>query len=78
MKYSSMQWEVEWDSSIQPLKLPQTGYIQRRLIKGLEDLISLYDGTVRNNKSKIIQFSYGNDNIDPIKIEKQYLPICVA
>ena len=58
------------------VKTSQTGYIQRRLIKGLEDLISLYDGTVRNNKSKIIQFSYGNDNIDPIKIEKQYLPIC--
>jgi len=58
------------------VKTSQTGYIQRRLIKGLEDLISLYDGTVRNNKGKIIQYHYGNDNIDPVRAEKQYLPIC--
>ena len=31
--------------------------------------------TVRNNKSKIIQFSYGDDGIDPAKVEKQKLPV---
>jgi DNA-directed RNA polymerase beta' subunit len=53
----------------------QTGYIQRRLIKGLEDLKVSYDMTVRNNKNKIIQFHYGDDNFDPVKVEFQMLPI---
>ena len=53
----------------------QTGYIQRRLIKALEDLVVHYDMTVRNNKSKIIQFSYGDDCFDPIKVESQTLPL---
>ena len=52
-----------------------TGYIQRRLIKGLEDLMVQYDMTVRNNKNKIIQFVYGDDGIDPTKIENQVIPI---
>ena len=52
-----------------------TGYIQRRLIKGLEDLMVSYDMTVRTNKNKIVQFSYGDDNIDTIKVEDQIIPI---
>ena len=31
--------------------------------------------TVRNNKGKILQFSYGDDNIDPIKVENQSVPL---
>ena len=57
------------------VKTSQTGYIQRRLIKGLEDLIVKYDMTVRNNKNKIIQFKYGNDNFDTTKVESQTIPI---
>ena len=57
------------------VKTSQTGYIQRRLIKSLEDLKMCYDGTVRNNKNKIIQFSYGDDNIDPTKVENQKMPL---
>ena len=52
-----------------------TGYIQRRLIKGLEDLMVAYDMTIRNNKNKIVQFAYGDDNIDTIKVENQIIPI---
>ena len=48
-----------------------TGYIQRRLIKGLEDLMVNYDMTVRTNKGKVVQFSYGDDSIDTIKVENQ-------
>lgn len=51
------------------VKTSTTGYIQRRLIKGMEDLQSLYDFTVRNNKNKIIQFSYGGTNMDTTMIE---------
>lgn len=47
----------------------QTGYIQRRLIKGMEDIKVEYDMTVRNSKNRIVQFSYGEDGIDTVKIE---------
>ena len=57
------------------VKTSQTGYIQRRLIKGMEDLRVAYDCTVRNSKGKIIQFSYGDDNIDPVKVENQRLEL---
>ena len=55
------------------VKTSATGYIQRRLIKSLEDLMVGYDMTVRNNKNKIIQYNYGDDGIDPVKVESQGL-----
>ena len=57
------------------VKTSQTGYIQRRLVKGLEDLKICYDMTVRNNKEKIIQFTYGDDSFDTVKVESQMLPL---
>ena len=57
------------------VKTSQTGYIQRRLIKGMEDLKVEYDMTVRNNKHRIIQFSYGDDAIDTVRVENQVLPL---
>jgi len=57
------------------VKTSQTGYIQRRLIKGLEDLKIEYDMTVRNNKRKIIQFTYGDDGFDTVRVENQILPV---
>jgi DNA-directed RNA polymerase II subunit RPB1 len=57
------------------VKTSTTGYIQRRLIKGLEDLMVNYDMTIRTNKGKIVQFSYGDDNIDTIKVENQEIHI---
>ena len=57
------------------VKTSTTGYIQRRLIKGLEDLMVSYDMTIRTNKNKIVQFAYGDDNIDTTKVEDQQIPI---
>jgi len=57
------------------VKTSQTGYIQRRLIKGMEDLKVEYDMSVRNNKGKIVQFVYGDNGMDSVKIEKQLLPL---
>lgn len=57
------------------VKTSTTGYIQRRLIKGLEDLMISYDMTIRTNKNKIVQFSYGDDSIDTTKAEDQAIPI---
>ena len=56
-------------------KTSSTGYIQRRLIKGLEDLKVEYDMTVRNSKGKIVQFIYGDDGFDSTKAENQIIPL---
>jgi DNA-directed RNA polymerase II subunit RPB1 len=57
------------------VKTSSTGYIQRRLIKGLEDLKVEYDMTVRNSHGKIIQYAYGDDCFDSTKIENQVVPL---
>jgi len=57
------------------VKTSQTGYIQRRLIKGLEDLKVEYDMTVRNNKGRIVQFAYGDDGFDSTRVENQSIPL---
>jgi len=57
------------------VKTSQTGYIQRRLIKGLEDAVVMYDMTVRNNMGKIIQFHYGDDGFDSTRVEVQPIPL---
>ena len=57
------------------VKTSTTGYIQRRLIKALEDLKVEYDMTIRTNKNKIVQFAYGDDGIDTTKVEDQEIPI---
>ncbi len=51
------------------VKTSTTGYIQRRLIKSMEDIQVMYDRTIRNNQNKIIQFNYGGTNFDTTHIE---------
>lgn len=53
------------------VKTSDTGYIQRKLIKGMEDARIMTDYTVRNANGTIIQFLYGEDGFDGAKIEKQ-------
>ena len=57
------------------VKTSTTGYIQRRLVKGLEDLKVEYDGTVRNNMGKIVQFTYGDDGAETTRVENQNIPL---
>jgi len=52
------------------IKTAETGYIQRKLSKSMENVISYYDGSVRNSKNFIIQFVYGEDGFDPTLIEE--------
>ncbi|MGQ9588626.1 MAG: DNA-directed RNA polymerase subunit A', partial [Thermoplasmata archaeon] len=47
------------------VRTSRSGYMQRRLINALEDLKVMQDGSVRNTAGTIIQFSYGEDGIDP-------------
>ena len=53
------------------VKTAETGYIQRRLVKALEDIMVHYDSTTRNSLGNVIQFVYGEDGIDAAHIEKQ-------
>jgi DNA-directed RNA polymerase II subunit RPB1 len=55
------------------VKTSETGYIQRKLIKAMEDAKVNFDYTVRNANGAIVQFLYGDDSIDPIKLEKHHL-----
>jgi DNA-directed RNA polymerase beta' subunit len=57
------------------VKTSETGYIQRQLIKGLEDLVVQYDGTVRNHKQRIVQFRFGDDGMETTKTEAQTFPL---
>ena len=57
------------------VKTSTTGYIQRRLVKGLEDLKVEYDGTVRNNMGKIVQFTYGEDGVETTRVENQNIQL---
>jgi DNA-directed RNA polymerase II subunit RPB1 len=53
------------------VKTAETGYIQRRLVKALEDVMVNYDGTVRNSLGDVLQFVYGEDGMDGAYIERQ-------
>jgi DNA-directed RNA polymerase subunit A' len=52
------------------VRTAQSGYMQRRLINALQDLRVEYDGTVRDDRGAIIQFSYGEDGVDPARSDK--------
>jgi DNA-directed RNA polymerase II subunit RPB1 len=49
------------------IKTAESGYIQRKLIKSMEDAMIKYDGTVRNANNTILQFIYGDDGVDTTK-----------
>uniref|UniRef100_A0A6C0D0H6 DNA-directed RNA polymerase II subunit RPB1 n=1 Tax=viral metagenome TaxID=1070528 RepID=A0A6C0D0H6_9ZZZZ len=57
------------------VKTAETGYVQRKIMKVLEDLCVSFDYSVRTSNGTIIQFIYGNDGMDAIYIEEQLLPI---
>ena len=57
------------------VKTAETGYMQRRLMKALEDISVNYDYTVRTTSGSIIQFTYGEDAMDPMMMEDQNKPL---
>ena len=56
------------------IKTSESGYIQRRLIKAMEDLKVCQDQTIRGDTGNIVQFLYGEDGFNPEKVEKQKIP----
>lgn len=57
------------------VKTAETGYMQRRLVKCLEDLCVQYDMTVRTSTNDLVQFEYGGDNLDPAYMEGKDQPV---
>lgn len=51
------------------VKTAETGYMQRRLMKALEDLSTQYNLSVRNAEGAVVQFVYGDDGLDPTELE---------
>lgn len=51
-------------------KTADTGYIQRKMIKMVEDLKFNYSNNVTNSTNSIIDFMYGGDNLDASKLIK--------
>lgn len=45
----------------------ESGYVQRKLIKSMEDVIVRYDNTVRTSTGAIYQFVYGDNGINTTK-----------
>ena len=52
----------------------ESGYNQRRMIKGQESQCMGYDGTVRVSSNIIIQSYYGGDDLDGSRLERVRLP----
>ncbi|KAF1809777.1 DNA-directed RNA polymerase III largest subunit [Eremomyces bilateralis CBS 781.70] len=57
------------------VKTAETGYMSRRLMKSLEDLSCQYDRTVRNSASGVVQFQFGDDQLDPADMEGSAQPV---
>ena len=52
------------------IRTARSGYMQRRLINALQDLVVYEDMTVRNADLSIVQFIYGGDACDPMLSSK--------
>ena len=46
------------------MKTSSSGYIQRKMVKVLEDVQIKYDGTVRNTNGWVVEWAYGNDGFN--------------
>lgn len=56
------------------LKTSLSGYVQRKLMKVLEDVSIHYDHTVRDSNERIVQLFYGNQDLNTCKTETVELP----
>lgn len=62
------------------VKTADTGYIQKRIGKKVEDYSVWIDGSVRDSNGKIVQFLYGDDGMDAKKlynVKGVNYPFCV-
>lgn len=57
------------------VKTADTGYIQRRLIKSMEDLKVHRDYSLRNSIGEVVQFFYGDDRMNAVYVRGYILHI---
>jgi DNA-directed RNA polymerase III subunit RPC1 len=57
------------------VKTAETGYMQRKFMKALEDISIKYDDTVRMSSEHIVQFKYGDDGLDPTYMDDNKQPV---
>lgn len=57
------------------VKTSQTGYLQRRMNKSMEDNSVHPDGTVRNALGDIVSFRWGSDGMHPARLERVKLGV---
>ena len=53
------------------VKTSETGYLQRKLVKSLENIHIANDNTVRNSDEEIVQILYGEDGLDSCKMRRE-------
>ena len=58
-------------NGLQVYDTADSGYMQRQLVKTMEDLIVQHDGTIRDSGGLLVQFAYGDDGTSATKIENQ-------
>lgn len=56
-------------------KTAKIGYTQRKLVKTAEDISIRHDGTVRDARDRVLQFSFGNDGLNTVHLEMQSLDV---
>ncbi len=54
------------------IRTARSGYMQRRLINALQDMVAYEDTTVRDSRKIIVQFIYGGDGVDPMRGRHKY------
>jgi DNA-directed RNA polymerase II subunit RPB1 len=57
------------------IKTADTGYMQRKLVESMKNLLTALDGTVRLANNTIVQFIYGGDGINGTHVQRQRLPL---
>jgi len=58
-------------NGLQVYDTADSGYMQRQLVKTMEDLMTWHDGSVRDAGGLLVQFAYGDDGTSATKIENQ-------
>ncbi|MDD5318084.1 MAG: DNA-directed RNA polymerase subunit A' [Candidatus ainarchaeum sp.] len=53
------------------IRTARSGYMQRRLINALQDLVVQEDRSVRDSRGTMVEFVYGGDGLDPMKVSKE-------
>ena len=64
--------DARMDTALRP---PKSGYLYRRLSNAMQDLKVVYDGSVRDASGRIVQFSYGEDNLDVSKTKNGVIDV---